>query len=209
MLRESRVATTFSGWSRSAEGMLSDWKTAARDNAVGDSEAFDELGLKNVAAEGVGAWFEDGPEALARVGLAKCAEGLADGGGVVGEVVDDGDSVDDGADLEASLDALETGESFDDGGGANALADGKRGGCGGVQGVVLAGHGESELGEGLAGARQAPGGEGAFVAKVGDMPVGIWREAVALNGAEGFCDAFGYVLAGVEGDDAAAAGGRG
>jgi hypothetical protein len=121
------------------------------DDAVGEGEAFDELGFEDVAAEGVGARFEDGPEALAGVGLAEGAEGFADGGGVVCEVVDDGDVVDDGADFETALNALEGCQGFYDSGGGDALACRERGGGGGVEGVVLAGHGEGEFGEGLAG----------------------------------------------------------
>ncbi len=74
-----------------------------------------------------------------RIDGAQGAQGFANGGGVVGEVVDDGDAVDFGADFEAALDALEGGESGDDGLLGDALAGSKGGGGGGVERVVLAG----------------------------------------------------------------------
>ena len=57
----------------------------------------------------------------------------------MGEVLDEGDAADFGADFKPALDAFEGGEGLDDGFFADALAGGKRGGGGGVERVVLAG----------------------------------------------------------------------
>ena len=122
------------------------------EDLIGKGEGVDETVFEDVAAEGVGAGFEDGDEAAAPVAGAERAKGFADGGWVVGEVVDEGDSVEFGAHFEATFDAAEGGEGFNDGFFGNALADGEGGGGGGVEGVVLAGHGEGELGEGFAAA---------------------------------------------------------
>ena len=76
---------------------------AGEDDLIGEGEGVDEVSLEDVAPESVGAGLEDGDEAAATVAGAQGTEGLADGRGVVSEVVDDGDAVDLGADLEAAL----------------------------------------------------------------------------------------------------------
>ena len=85
---------------------------AGEDDVIGEREACDEIVRQDFAAERVGARLEHGPEAPPRIDGAQCAEGFADGGGVVSEVFDDGDAVDYCADFKAALDALEGGESF-------------------------------------------------------------------------------------------------
>ena len=80
----------------------------------------------------------------------RALQGFADGGGVVREVIDDGDAVDLRANFQPALDAAEGGEGLGDGGERDALSEGERGGGGGVQRVVRSGHGERELGPGLA-----------------------------------------------------------
>ncbi len=112
---------------------------AGEDDAVGEAKAGDEIGGEDFAAQRVGARFENGPEARLRINGAKCAKGFANGGGMVGEVLNDGDAVDLGADFKAALDALEGGEGLDDGSSWDALTCGKGRGSGGVEGVVLAG----------------------------------------------------------------------
>ena len=178
------------------------------DYAVGEAEAGDEIVLQDLAAEGVGARLEDGPEARLGVDGAESAEGFADGGGVVGEVVDDGDAGDLGADFKPAFDAFEGGEGGLDGGERNALMGGEGGGGGGVEGVVLAGQMHFEVGPGGVVAEDLPAGAVVYVAEILDAPVGGLREAVALDGAEGVGDAVGDVGAAVVGDDDAGGGGR-
>ena len=111
---------------------------AGEDDAVGKTEAFDQIALEDFAAERIGARFEDCPKARMRIDGAQRAQGFANGGWVVGEIVDDGDAADFGANFETALDALEAGESCDDCFFLDALTRGKRGGSRGVECVVLA-----------------------------------------------------------------------
>ncbi len=124
---------------------------------------------------------------------------------MVGEVLNDGDAADLGADFKAALDAFEGGEGFDDGFFADALAGGERGGGGGVERVVLAGEVHLELGPRGAIVKDLPSRAAVFVAQIADAPVGAVAEAVALDAAEGVADAFGHVFAAVVGHDEAAA----
>jgi hypothetical protein len=80
------------------------------DDAVSEKKALDQVGLKNLAAESVGAGFQHRPNAAGRVNGPECPEGFADGGGVVSEVVNDGNSVDNGADFKPPFDGFEGGE---------------------------------------------------------------------------------------------------
>ena len=95
-------------------------KNGGEDDSIGEAEAFNEIGRENLAAQRVGARLEHGPKATRRIDGAECTEGFADGGGVMGKVLDEGDAVDFCADFETALDAFEGGESFGDGGGGNA-----------------------------------------------------------------------------------------
>ena len=94
------------------------------DDAGGEAEAGDEVGCEDFAAEGVGAGLEDGPEAGRGVDGAEGAEGFADGGGVVGEVVDEGDAANYSTDFEAALDAFKVGKGGEDGFLGDALSEG-------------------------------------------------------------------------------------
>jgi len=176
---------------------------AGEDDFVGESEAFDQFALEDVAAEGVGAGFEHGPETAARVRGAKGAEGLANGGGVVGEVVDDDDAVDFHADFKATADAAERGERLGNGLGSNSLPCRERGGGRGIERVVFTGHGEGEHGPGLAGAEQTPVTGAVLETEIGEAPGGISEESVTFNVTKSAGHAFGDVL---RGNDAAAAG---
>ncbi len=57
-------------------------------------------------------------------------------------------------------------KGFGDGGGGNSLPRGQRGGGGGVEGVVLASHGEGEVGEGLSVAEEMPVAGAVFEAQI-------------------------------------------
>lgn len=81
------------------------------DGEVGEGERFGEFVLEDGAAGGVRARFEEDPEAGAGVALAEALDGEADGGGVVGEVVDDFDAVGFAAEFLAAGDAFEGGEA--------------------------------------------------------------------------------------------------
>ena len=81
------------------------------DHALGQAQCLGELDLKVVTARGVAARLEDGPDPALGESAAKRLEGLADGGGVMGEVVDDGDAVDFAANFHPTPDALESVEA--------------------------------------------------------------------------------------------------
>ena len=65
---------------------------ASEDDTVCQTETFNQLVLEDFAAKGVGARLEDGPETRLRIDGAQGTQGFADGRGVVGEVVNDGDT---------------------------------------------------------------------------------------------------------------------
>src|SRR5579859_7629067 len=111
------------------------------DDLVSKREAVDEFALEDVAAEGVAARLENGPEAAGRIGRTQGAEGFADRSGVVREVVDDRDAVDFSANLEAAANRAKGGQRFDNGLLRQALARGERGGGRGIEGIVLSGDG--------------------------------------------------------------------
>ena len=96
--------------------------------------------LEDGAAGGVGARFEEDPQARIRMALAQALHGEADGGGMVGEVVDDLDAVDLAAEFLAAGDAVEGFEPGADFIGGEAGEAGGGGGHGGVADVELAGH---------------------------------------------------------------------
>src|ERR1700761_7947545 len=114
-----------------------------QQNAVGKSEAFHQLSLEDVAAQSVGAGLENRPEALALIGkgigLAQGAQRFANRGGVMGKVVDDGDSVDDGADFKAPLDAVKAGNSGLDRGDRDSVPMRQSCGRSSIERIVLAG----------------------------------------------------------------------
>ena len=67
---------------------------AGENHAIGEAETGDEIGREDFAAQRVGAGFEHSPDASPRINGTQCPEGFADGGGVVGEVLDERDAVD-------------------------------------------------------------------------------------------------------------------
>ena len=113
---------------------------AATTAKSASGEGFGEFGLENGAAGGVGARFEQDPQPRIRVALAQALHGEADGGGVVGEVVDDLDAVDLAAEFLAAGDAVEGFEPGADFIGGESGEGGGGGGHGGVADVELAGH---------------------------------------------------------------------
>lgn len=169
-------------------------KDTSEGGAIRNGEAVDQFPFKDITAEGVGAWLEHGPEAPAGIGGAQSAQRFADGGRVVGEVVDDGDAVNFGADFKPAANAAEAGEGFDDGRSRHSQA-GSEGCCGGgVEGVVFAGHGEGEFRPGLTVVENAPVAGAVCEAQIGETPSGVSAEAVALTRAEGSADALGDVV---------------
>lgn len=80
------------------------------EDASGEVEGGGEGVLENVAAGGVGSGLEESPDAGVGELVVEGGEGFADGGGVVSEVVDEVDVVDEGDGFEAAFDAAEGGE---------------------------------------------------------------------------------------------------
>ena len=77
------------------------------DDDTGIGKGVEQFVLEDVAPGGVGAGFEDGPDFFRGVFNAQGLEGLADGGGVMAEVVHDGNAAGDAFDFHAAFDALE------------------------------------------------------------------------------------------------------
>src|SRR5512139_383743 len=87
---------------------------------VGTREAGGQLRFHDAELHGVGARFQYGEDARLADLAAQAFDGGRDRGGVVGEVVVDGDAVHRAADFHAALDVLEAGQGIDRGGGGNA-----------------------------------------------------------------------------------------
>ncbi len=75
-------------------------------NAIGHSERFGQFVLKNIAASGVGSRFEHGPDTLAWKTNAERPHRLANRGGMMREIVDDGDATAHTAKFEPPFDAF-------------------------------------------------------------------------------------------------------
>ncbi len=80
------------------------------DHAVGVCERRGEFVLENIPARGVRARLENGPDFLSGEFQAQRTQGLANGRGVMAEIIDDGNAAGDAADFHAALDALEGAE---------------------------------------------------------------------------------------------------
>ena len=83
---------------------------SSENDVVGEAQTFDQVRFEHFAPQSVGARLEHGPQARLRIDGAQRAQGFADGGGMMREVVDDGDAGDFGAHFKAALDTFETGE---------------------------------------------------------------------------------------------------
>src|ERR1700679_1488949 len=118
------------------------------------------------------------------------------------KVVDDRNPIDDGTNLEPALDALEARQRLKDGVGRHALARSKRGSAGGIQRIVLAGHGQAEFAKSSIPARECPAGERSFVTQTGDPPIRIRSEAVTLNRTKRLSYAFADIFTTVKSNDA-------
>lgn len=77
------------------------------DSNVCGGEGGCEFFLKNVALRGVGAWLEKNPQSGFWIALADGLDGKLNGGGVVGEIVDDFDAIDFAAEFLAAGYAIE------------------------------------------------------------------------------------------------------
>lgn len=73
------------------------------DYRVGEAEGFGEFGLKNITPRGVCARFENGPEAAAGVADSQGADGFADRGWMMAEVIDESDAARGSADFHAAF----------------------------------------------------------------------------------------------------------
>lgn len=102
--------------------------------------------LEDGTAGGVGSGFEDGPKTLAWVLVAHCLKSLGNGGGVMAEIIDDGDSAGCAADFLAALDAFEGGDGLLDGGKGDAVEVCGADGHGGVADIKFAGNLEFKRG---------------------------------------------------------------
>ncbi len=90
----------FGGWELIQSGDLGD------EDSIGLSKGGGEVVLKDGAAGGIRPGFEEGPQANSSEFFPEPGKRFADGGGVVSEIVDDGDAIHGAADFLASADAL-------------------------------------------------------------------------------------------------------
>src|SRR6185437_14750511 len=105
------------------------------------------------------------------------------------EIIDDGDSADDIANLKPSLHAFEAPHRRADCLHADALS-GSQSSCGGsIQGIVLTGELHRQLRPELAMLPYFPCCLAVCMAQVADLPVRFRFEPVALHAAEGLADA--------------------
>src|SRR5271163_2065205 len=86
----------------------------SQDDLVGQCEALHKVNLEDVTAERVRAWFEHCPQPAPRVRFTQSAERLPNGRRVMSEIVNDSDAANDGTDLQATFDALEGCQRFND-----------------------------------------------------------------------------------------------
>ena len=77
------------------------------DHDTGIGKGVGQFVLEDVAPGGVGAGLEDGPDFFRGIFDAQGLEGLADGGGVMAEIVHNGDAAGDALDFHATFDAFE------------------------------------------------------------------------------------------------------
>jgi hypothetical protein len=77
------------------------------DDGIGIGKGGGQFVLENIAAGGVGAGLKNGADFFAGVLDAQGAEGLADGGGMMAEIINHGDAAGDAFDFHPALDALE------------------------------------------------------------------------------------------------------
>ena len=108
------------------------------EHAIGFGKGGGEVILKNGTAGGIRAGFEEGPEARMAIAFAKAGECLANGCGMVPEVVDDRDAANDTANFLAAADALKRGEGGADRLGRDAVVVGGGGSHGRVADVEIA-----------------------------------------------------------------------
>ena len=145
-------------------------KDAGEDDVVGKGKAFDQLALEDVAAQRVGTGFEHRPEGPARISGAQSTQGFADRGGMVGEIVDDGDAVDFCAHFEPASHAAKRCQRFGNRFRGNSLPRGQRRRGGRVQGIVLASHRQRQFSPLFALAQHAPVADAVLEAQIGQAP---------------------------------------
>src|SRR5260221_2534797 len=123
---------------------------AAENHFVGRGERLRQGFLEDFAAHRVRTGFENGPKASAGPAAAGGGDGRADGGGMMRKIVDDENAAEFTFNVEATLYACESFESFLNLGDRNAAALRDDDGGEGVQHVVFTGSGEMEFAKSIA-----------------------------------------------------------
>jgi hypothetical protein len=159
-------------------------KDRSEDDLIGEREALHQLGLEDVAAKSIRARLENRPETPSGIRGAQRAQSFANRRRVVREVVDDGDTVDLSANLETATDTAKSGERLDNGVLRDALAGCQRRCRRGVERVMFARNGKSQLSPRVAGLQECPVADAVFETQIGEAPDGIFPEAVALDGTK-------------------------
>src|SRR6185437_13953560 len=179
-------------------------KDASDHHFVGGGQGLRQLVLQDIAAQGVGAGLQDGPQAAPGIAGAQSLDGFGDGGGVVGEIVNDGDAVHFGLHFQAALHALERFQGLSNLRFGDAVSNGHGRGSSSVENVVLSGKRKIEVSPVAAFAQDRPVSALTFELQVGGLPGAVVR-AIALNWAKGFGHALAHIGVAFVGDDAAAA----
>ena len=188
-------------------GELSGAMNAAENDAIAESEGLRKSILENAATHGVGARLENGPETAVGPAEAGRFDGGANGGGMMGKIVDDENVVDLSFHIHSTFDALKGCESGSERVVANAasLRDDESGE--GIENIVAAGGGKRKFAVEIALEVNA---KMHLVVDDGDIagdPIVFGLETVSDDGAEGFLGdlARGFAGGSVAPDDDAAA----
>src|SRR5258708_7529712 len=173
---------------------------------VGDGKALREFVLEYVAAKSVGARFKDGPQPPAGITRAQRTQGGGNRGGMMSEVVNQGDAVDFSFHFETTFHALKAFQRASDCIRRDTAICREGGGGACVPDVVFAGEGKLQFRPQLPVAHERPTRAGWLKFQVGDAPRGFSDCSVAFYRAEGASQAAVDALTLVESNDASAAG---
>ena len=121
---------------------------------------------------------------------------------MVREVINNGDAVHLGSNLQTSLYAFKSFKRGRDFLFRDAVSSGQSRGCSSVPDVIFAGQGKFKIRPGFAIAQHRPCGTCGFESQVGHSPCGVRGRAIALYGTECPLQRPSKTFAGVEGDDA-------
>src|SRR5947207_8941743 len=158
--------------------------------------------LKNIAAQSVRARFKHCPEPPAWIGLAQCAQSLANSRRMVRKIVDNGHAIDHSANLKPPLNALERRERFYNRVRRHALSCRKSSRGTSVQRVMLPRHRQTEFGKSGTSASQSPARNRALVVQVRQSPMRLTRKTIFLHRTESLRNTLSYVLAPVKSNNA-------